>query len=136
MSTTIALSSTAKRDLILIASILIRFLLFQFDNVTEILGNRVEIVTPVTSFRRLTEGIYLFQNGVPPYDGGIFHQPPLLLPIFAYIPTILTPILYTCLDLVFAYLIQEITRIKQQLYKDRPRSDGDGGEIEPWVVAG
>ncbi|CAG8590994.1 993_t:CDS:2 [Paraglomus brasilianum] len=136
MSTTIALSSTAKRDLILIASILIRFLLFQFDNVTEILGSRVEIVTPVTSFRRLTEGIYLFQNGVPPYDGGIFHQPPLLLPIFAYIPTILTPILYTCLDLVFAYLIQEITRIKQQLYKDCPRSDGDEGEIEPWVVAG
>ena len=44
--------------------------------------------------------------------------------------------LYTCLDLVFAYLIQEITRIKQQLYKDHPRSDGDAGEIEPWVVAG
>ncbi|CAG8759824.1 3624_t:CDS:2 [Cetraspora pellucida] len=122
----------------------IRFILFQFSNITEILGSRVEIVTPVTSFTRLTEGLYLFGNGVPPYDGGAFHQAPLFLACFqllSYLPNISIPLTYIITDLLIAYLLADITRIKQHLYKDFPRIDveleaGKPKEIDPWIVSG
>ncbi|CAG8615269.1 32427_t:CDS:2, partial [Racocetra persica] len=122
----------------------IRFILFQFSNITEILGSRVEIVTPVTSFTRLTEGLYLFGNGVPPYDGGAFHQAPLFLACFqllSYLPNISIPLTYIITDLLIAYLLADITRIKQYLYKDFPRIDIEleaekPKEIDPWIVSG
>ncbi|CAG8540101.1 9850_t:CDS:2, partial [Dentiscutata heterogama] len=122
----------------------IRFILFQFSNITETLGSRVEIVTPVTSFTRLTEGLYLFDNGVPPYDGGAFHQAPLFLACFqllSYLPNISIPLTYIITDLLIAYLLADITRIKQHLYQDFPRIDveleeGKPKEIDPWIVSG
>ncbi|CAG8688722.1 15264_t:CDS:2, partial [Dentiscutata erythropus] len=68
-----------------------RLILFQFSNITQILGSRVEIVTPVTSFNR---------------------------------------------HLVLAYLLANITRIKQELYKDYPRLDIELDEINPWIISG
>jgi hypothetical protein len=91
-------------EIVFILAALTRLAMFQFPSVTETLGSRVEVVTPITSFQRrgykllnsvavasllkgvsctdanrhwftpVTEGVYLFQNGVPPYDGGVFHQ--------------------------------------------------------------
>ncbi|CAG8655607.1 593_t:CDS:2, partial [Funneliformis caledonium] len=121
-----------------------RLILFQFSNITETLGSRVEIITPVTSFIRLTEGLYLFENGVPPYDGGAFHQAPLLLVCFqmlGYLPSIFTKLTFILTDLILAYFLTDIARIKQQLYNNFPRieielKENVSKEIDPWIIAG
>jgi len=40
---------------------------------------RPETATPVTAANRLAEGVFLKRSGVDPYDGGVFHEPPLVL---------------------------------------------------------
>ncbi|CAB4411706.1 unnamed protein product [Rhizophagus irregularis] len=126
------------------AAFTIRLILFQSSSITETLGSRVEIVTPVTSFTRLTEGLYLFENGVPPYDGGAFHQAPLLLAFFqllGYLPVIFTKLTFVLMDLILAYCLMNIAGIKQQLYYNFPKleielKDNVPKEIDPWVVTG
>ncbi|KAG9299526.1 hypothetical protein G9A89_020697 [Geosiphon pyriformis] len=166
-------SLRSNHDYILGTAFALRLLLFQFPEITDTLSSRVEIVTPVTSFTRrmcgippfshkvlerpqtlftpvscsyiVTEGLYLFQNSVPPYNGGVFHQAPLFLAVFqplTYLPDFLIYLTYIGIDLLIAYVLSGITRIKQDFYKNLPRLDielVDGNrpnEIDPWVVAG
>ncbi|CAF9935754.1 hypothetical protein IMSHALPRED_010332 [Imshaugia aleurites] len=88
-------------------------LFFTFPSLPVLLTGRVEISTPVTSFKRLQEGLFLYTHNVSPYDGGVFHQAPLLLPLFALIPpslfSPLTAILYIGLDLLCANALMHIT---------------------------
>ena len=81
--------------LVIGAGVLVRLALFvSFPNLPKILGDRVEISTPVTSFKRckpgvqaiwliykpaltpsvVQEGLFLYKHGLSPYDGGVFHQ--------------------------------------------------------------
>ncbi|KAF9923783.1 hypothetical protein FBU30_006171 [Linnemannia zychae] len=94
----------------------IRFVLFQFPAAPSLLGDRVEISTPITSFKRLSEGVFLFANGVPPYDGGVVHQAPLLLGLFYPIISapLLVNILYMLSDLAIGYMLLQITTIKDR----------------------
>ncbi|CAJ0764298.1 20355_t:CDS:2, partial [Entrophospora sp. SA101] len=88
--------------------------------------------------------LYLFEHGVPPYDGGVFHQAPLFLAFFHllnYLPKIFIILTYITTDLLLAYLLTKITHIKQCLYKDFPRIEieiesNQPKEIDPWIVAG
>ena len=68
-----------------------------FPVVPDFLTTRVEISTPVTSYKRLKEGIFLHQYGLSPYDGGVFHQPPLLLSLFETLPA---EIIFVLLDTI------------------------------------
>ncbi|TMW40039.1 hypothetical protein DOY81_014881 [Sarcophaga bullata] len=49
-----------------------------------IFQNRVEIATPLNSFKRVQEGIYLLKQGTNPYDGDIVHEIPLMLWFLLY----------------------------------------------------
>ncbi|KAL8813831.1 MAG: hypothetical protein Q9223_006909 [Gallowayella weberi] len=85
----------------------LRFLLFSaFPRLPDLLTGRVEISTPVTSFKRLQEGLFLYTHNVSPYDGGVFYQAPLFLPLFALIPStifsLVTALLYILADLICA----------------------------------
>ena len=114
-----------------IAALAIRLLLSTaFPLVTELLTGRVEISTPVTSYKRreypqsatkikyplttlcekVQEGLYLYTHHVSPYDGGVFHQAPLLLPLFALLPKqrVVTHLLYIVLDLLSANALMSI----------------------------
>ncbi|KAK0659716.1 putative GPI transamidase component PIG-U [Cercophora samala] len=73
----------------------------------DLLTGRVEISTPVTSFKRLQEGLFLYNHNVSPYDGGVYHQAPLFLPLFSLLPNalsypIFTYLLYIAIDLLSA----------------------------------
>ncbi|CAG8459563.1 11735_t:CDS:10 [Diversispora eburnea] len=92
-----------------------RLILFQFSNITQILGSRVEIVTPVTSFNR---------RFLPCFQ------------LLGYLPSFSIKLIYIIIDLVLAYLLANITRIKQELYKDYPRLDIELDEINPWIISG
>ena len=101
---------------------------FAFPSLPDLLTGRVEISTPVTSFKRckcyvffmrvvangetVQEGLFLYTHNVSPYDGGVFHQAPLLLPLFALIPSpifpALTSLLYVALDILCAEALIQI----------------------------
>ncbi|KAK0734798.1 GPI transamidase subunit PIG-U [Lasiosphaeria miniovina] len=79
----------------------------------DLLAGRVEISTPVTSFKRLQEGLFLYNHNVSPYDGGVYHQAPLLLPLFSLLPSfaafpLATYMLYIGADLLSARALLRI----------------------------
>jgi hypothetical protein len=49
-------------------------LLLYFPSLKVWLAARNEVSTPITSFKRLKEGVHLFKYGINPYEGGILHQ--------------------------------------------------------------
>lgn len=61
----------------------------------------------------MQEGLFLYNHNVSPYDGGVYHQAPLLLPLFSLLPDpsaypIFTYILYTLVDLLSANALYKI----------------------------
>ncbi|KAL0569558.1 hypothetical protein V5O48_012410 [Marasmius crinis-equi] len=77
-----------------------------------------QLSSPLTSYRNLQEGIYLFQSGVDPYSGGVFRHSPLYLSLFStFLPNSRTAaaILWTLCDAVGAYALVEIWRARQGL---------------------
>lgn len=78
-----------------------------FPSLLDLLTSRVEVSTPITSFKRLQEGLFLYIRHVSPYDGGVFHQAPLLLPLFSLLPDaqrypLTTILFFSCVDLLNA----------------------------------
>lgn len=78
-----------------------------FPNVVTVLSDSVEISTPISSYKRLQEGLFLYERGVSPYDGGVFHQAPLMLVIFQVLPPIAV---FTCLDLLNAHNLTSVAK--------------------------
>ncbi|XP_077542535.1 phosphatidylinositol glycan anchor biosynthesis class U [Haemaphysalis longicornis] len=72
-------------------------------------SDRVEVSTPMNSWRRVTEGLYLHRMQLSPYDGDIFHEPPLSLVVYDYVTTVLDeqflPLLFIVCDLLTAILL-------------------------------
>ncbi|MCJ1379875.1 hypothetical protein MMC17_002978 [Xylographa soralifera] len=104
------------------AAVLRLVLFVAFPSLPDLLTGRVEISTPVTSFKRLQEGLFLYTHGVSPYDGGVFYQAPLFLPLFALIPpsifSLITPLLYILLDILCA---DALVRIAESCESTRSR---------------
>ncbi|RDW75841.1 hypothetical protein BP5796_06662 [Coleophoma crateriformis] len=117
----------------------VRLLLFTaFPGLPDLLTGRVEISTPVTSFKRLQEGLFLYNHNVSPYDGGVYHQAPLLLPLFSLLPNsldypIFTYIIYILVDLLSADALMKIADSGEarssKLYTS-PRKDKKWGSLE------
>ncbi|QDS68753.1 hypothetical protein FKW77_004825 [Venturia effusa] len=98
------------------SAVAIRLLLFiAFPSLPPVLTGRVEISTPVTSFKRLQEGLFLYTHNISPYDGGVFHQAPLLLPLFSLFPDparypLFTGLFFIILDLLSAHALTRIAK--------------------------
>lgn len=101
------------------AAAVTRLLLFTvFPALPTLLAGRVEVSTPVTSFKRLQEGVFLYTHNVSPYDGGIYHQAPLLLPLFSLLPnpssfSLPTDLLYIAVDMLSAHALAQISESGQ-----------------------
>ncbi|XP_071824466.1 phosphatidylinositol glycan anchor biosynthesis class U protein-like [Apostichopus japonicus] len=80
---------------------------------TQTLADRIELSTPVTSWKLMTEGVFLLDHGISPYEGDNFHQPPLLLYLFFVIhktaPSLI-PLVFLFLDLTTAFLLYEVSK--------------------------
>jgi len=64
------------------------------------------------------EGLFLYTHNVSPYDGGVYHQAPLLLPLFSLLPDpsyhpFATNVLFTVVDLLSAYVLAQIVETNQ-----------------------
>ncbi|KIX93971.1 uncharacterized protein Z520_10308 [Fonsecaea multimorphosa CBS 102226] len=101
-----AISLDRKTAAIYAGAIVLRLVVFvAFPDIPDLLTTRVEISTPISSFQRLQEGLFLYQHGLSPYDGGVFHQAPLLLVIFEILPPTLV---FVGLDVLNAASLQVI----------------------------
>lgn len=78
------------------------------------------------------EGLYLYKHNVSPYDGGVYHQAPLLLPLLSLLPDYLkypafTNLLYILMDLMSANALMKIAdsgeAVSSKLYTS-PRKKG------------
>lgn len=113
-----------------------------FPSVPATLDGHVEISTAVTSFKRLQEGLYLYQQGMDPYDGGIFHQSPLLLGAVSVLSKILPQhlavnLLYVLADLTAAWALartaqRAATTIR---YVFKKKDAKEPAPFAPWIVA-
>ncbi|KAH9810622.1 GPI transamidase subunit PIG-U [Melampsora americana] len=75
--------------------------------------HRPELVTPITSWKDLQEGVYLFKNGYDPYQGDCFHQSPLLLYLFSIITNPFSiSLIYSFLDCTCAWLSLKLFKLK------------------------
>ncbi|CRK33938.1 hypothetical protein BN1708_006205 [Verticillium longisporum] len=109
----ITMTKGGKAGLFLAAAALRLVLFVGFPRLPDLLTGRVEISTPVTSFKRLQEGLFLYNHNVSPYDGGVYHQAPLLLPLFSLLPDlkawpIFASLLYIVVDLLSADALAKI----------------------------
>lgn len=101
-----AISLDRKTVAIYAGAVFLRLVVFlAFPDIPTFLTTQVEISTPISSFKRLQEGLFLYQHGLSPYDGGVFHQAPLLLVIFEIFPPTL---IFVGLDIVNALGLQLI----------------------------
>ncbi|KAG1873244.1 GPI transamidase subunit PIG-U [Suillus tomentosus] len=73
-----------------------------------------QLSSPLTSYLRLKEGLWLLDNNIDPYTGGSFHHSPLLLSLFSTIVSPL-PIIWAISDAVGAWALLRIWRACQGL---------------------
>jgi phosphatidylinositol glycan class U len=46
-------------------------------------ADRPEVSTPLNSWKRLTEGVHMYNAGMDPYQGVVYHETPLALAVFS-----------------------------------------------------
>ena len=120
-------------------SITLRFVLM--SSLDSAVLDRPEISSPVTSYKRLTEGIRLAQDGGDPYDGEIFHETPLVLRAFEYLhshghgPRINS--LFIFLDLLTAFALGRLAqRVAEVMLKRQASEAGEYHEDAADLLVG
>ncbi|KAI8364651.1 GPI transamidase subunit PIG-U [Radiomyces spectabilis] len=107
-----------------VVALAIRLAMFSIPSIATTLADRVELTTPVTSYKRLAEGVFLYESNVPPYDADLFHQMPLLLGLFSILrtlPSFVIPALYSMVDMIIAHCLGKIAIMKQGRYAEQPK---------------
>lgn len=59
--------------LVLVVAVTVRAALFR-SSLAEFISERVEVVSPLSSWKRVVEGLALLDLGVSPYSGAVFHE--------------------------------------------------------------
>lgn len=106
---------------LLIAALTLRLLLYTtFPNLPQALDNRVECSTPISSFKRVKEGIFQHSHGASPYHGGTFHQSPLILALLELVDgnEFATNFLYSIVDVITGYLLSKTARLYPQSHDE------------------
>ncbi|ELK04119.1 Phosphatidylinositol glycan anchor biosynthesis class U protein [Pteropus alecto] len=70
--------------LVLVVAVTVRAALFR-SSLAEFISERVEVVSPLSSWKRVVEGLSLLDLGVSPYSGAVFHETPLIIYLFHFL---------------------------------------------------
>ena len=92
----------------------------------------------------MQEGLFLYTRNVSPYDGGVYHEAPLLLPIFSLLPnpkelSLPTAIFYSLIDLLNANALVTISdsgqSVSGRLHSARRKNiRWDGVAVAAWYI--
>ncbi|TNN29141.1 Phosphatidylinositol glycan anchor biosynthesis class U protein [Liparis tanakae] len=63
----------APLTLLLLVAVTVRAALYR-SGLAELISERVEVVSPLTAWKRVIEGLALLDLGVSPYSGDVFHE--------------------------------------------------------------
>jgi len=83
----------------------------------QLLQHDHQLSSPLTSFFRLQEGIFLFKNGIDPYAGDVSRISPLLLAVFSTIlrlPSSIISIIWTLNDVLGAWSLISVWRTRSR----------------------
>ncbi|XP_011138085.1 phosphatidylinositol glycan anchor biosynthesis class U protein [Harpegnathos saltator] len=125
----------------------IRWLLMN-SGYQKIISNRVEVSTALNSWKRVTEGVYLYNFGIDPYEGDLFHETPIGLYVFnlmqKYLPQWVLFLLFIATDLITAlclaitakhYAIELATRRKEEKVQDEDKLDKGTSSVSVLYVS-
>ncbi|GFS50612.1 phosphatidylinositol glycan anchor biosynthesis class U protein [Trichonephila clavipes] len=93
---------------------IVRFIFLKSSTLTNALGNRVEVSTPITSWKKAIEGVNLWKHGTNPYDSDIFHESPLGLVTYDFILTYFPgwlPVIFAICDVLTAVVLSLVAKI-------------------------
>jgi len=74
----------------------------------KVIAERIEISTPLNSWKRVTEGLHLLNLNIHPYTGDMLHEPPLHLLAYNFLVAFSSKYLYLVFilcDIATAYLL-------------------------------
>ncbi|KAL7408689.1 hypothetical protein ABVT39_027613 [Epinephelus coioides] len=74
----------APLTLLLIVAVTVRAALYR-SSLADLISERVEVVSPLTAWKRVVEGLALLDLGVSPYSGDVFHETPLIIYLFHFV---------------------------------------------------
>ncbi|TXT08993.1 hypothetical protein VHUM_02467 [Vanrija humicola] len=122
-------SQPQRLALVLASASLLRLSLFAFTGVSRAVERRPELTSPLTSFRSLSEGVFLRDTGFDPYAGGVFHHSPLYLLLFSYIIPVysraLTAVLWSLGDVLGAVFLVRIWQARSSALRSAKPSTAD-----------
>ncbi|KAG8435621.1 hypothetical protein GDO86_013533 [Hymenochirus boettgeri] len=120
--------------LTVLVGVTIRAILFR-SSLAEFISERVEVVSPLNSWKRVVEGMALLDLGVSPYSGDVFHETPLIIYLFHFLVDYVE-IVYMITDALTAvalYLaVQEYNKTmfkKQKLLLELNKYSKDGLDL-------
>lgn len=100
--------------------------------------------TPLSSWKRVTEGSYLMEQGISPYEGDMVHEPPLTLMLYSFLIqnyAAFIPAVFILVDMLTAHILKLTAEnfVKKQLAEEKQRSRrpavDSGGDSVPLAVA-
>ncbi|XP_053309770.1 phosphatidylinositol glycan anchor biosynthesis class U protein [Spea bombifrons] len=107
--------------LVVLVAVTIRAILFR-SSLVGFISERVEVVSPLSSWKRVVEGMSLLDLGVSPYSGDVFHETPLIIYLFHFLVDYVEIVfmITDALTAVALYLaVQEYNKVtfkRQKLY--------------------
>ncbi|CAE6523436.1 unnamed protein product [Rhizoctonia solani] len=108
-----------KAIVVIPALVALRLVLFT-TSISRYLQDDYQLASPVTSFVRLKEGIFLSEKGIDPYTGGV--QSPLFLALFSTVfplSSFGSAILWSVLDGITAWCLVKLWRLRSSVRDDR-----------------
>ncbi|XP_023017111.1 phosphatidylinositol glycan anchor biosynthesis class U [Leptinotarsa decemlineata] len=87
-----------------------------------VIANHIEVSTPLNSWKRVSEGLYLLSNNINPYNGDLLHETPFSLYIYKNILLLFqgrTDLMFITFDIITGWILYLVTRLYvNELYKN------------------
>lgn len=92
-----------------------------------IIANHVEVSTPLNSWKRVSEGLFLMSRNVDPYSGDLLHETPLSLQIYKVLLNLFserTDLMFITLDVLTGLLLYLMAlKYRRDLYKEEKENE-------------